>query len=82
MRALVALLAALLGAPAHAAPCDRFSEALAYNACLARQGPAAKAVPLRGKPAAGDSDKPRRATSRFVVSRPHGRAEMVFTPGK
>ena len=76
MRATAALLAALLAAPAAAAPCDKFSDALAYNACLARQGPAARAVHLGAAPAA------RRANRRIVIPRAHSRSEMVFMPGK
>ena len=72
MRAVYALLATLLAAPAAAAPCDKFSDPLAYNACLARQGPAARALPLHA----------RGASRRVGIARPHGRAQMVFTPGK
>ena len=79
MRATAALLAALLAAPAAAAPCDQFGEALAYNACLARQGPAARAVHLGAAPAGAGARTERRASGRIAIARGHGRAEMVFT---
>jgi hypothetical protein len=75
---LLALLSA--AAPAAAENCSRFADPLAYNSCLASQGPAARAVRVGKAPAGRPASRsaPRRQA---VVSR-RGRSEMVFTPRK
>ena len=80
-RALVLL--ALMASPAWAEDCAKFADPLAYNACLARQGPAARAVHVGAAPAAaGPAYRPaahgRRVHSAIVTRR--GRSELVFTP--
>jgi len=72
------LLAAALAGPAYAGPCDRFEDPLAYNSCLAKQGPTARAVhvgPISQRPA-------RRVRASIFVERPRGRSELVFKVGK
>jgi hypothetical protein len=89
MKAAMGLVAILLAAPALAAPCDGFTDALAYNACLARQGPAARAVHLGAAPTRVGAGRqgvsgrtPRRVSGSGGTARAHGCAEMIFTPRK
>jgi hypothetical protein len=89
MRRALLLLGLLVFSPAAAAEdnpaCAKFEDPLAYNACLARQGPMARAAhvrtgPTRGAPA---SRAPaRRAGGRIVTTGGRKRGEMVFTVGK
>jgi hypothetical protein len=76
MKAGLVLIALLVAAPAAAEDCARYADALAFNACLARQGPAAGAVHVGSAPAAG---VPRRTGARVVASGRRGRSEMVFS---
>jgi hypothetical protein len=62
-------LALLIASPAFAEDCGRFDDPMAYNACLARQGPAARAAHVGAIPKA-----------RGQVVRRAGRREMVFAP--
>jgi hypothetical protein len=71
MRTALLVLALLAAAPVAAETCAKYTEPLAYNACLARQGPAARAVHVRPAPAG----RARRAGRR-------GRARMVFSVAK
>ena len=73
--ALLGLFAAVAPAAAEDA-CAKFNEPLAYNACLAHQGPAARAVHV-GKAPVGH-----RVSGRIVVAPRRGRASMVFSVGK
>ena len=68
-------LALLLATPAAAQDCARFDDPLAYNACLAKQGPAARAARVGPVPA-------RAARPRGNVVARRGRSEMVFSIGK
>ncbi len=68
IRALSAV--ALLASPAWAEDCGRLADPLAYNSCLARQGPAARAAHVGAAPHGRDHG--------VVVRR--GRSEMVFSP--
>ena len=83
---LILLLLAAQPAAAEDNPaCARYQEPLAYNACLARQGPAARAVHLGGVPpsAAHTSDaRPGRAAGRIANTMRRGRSEMVFSVRK
>jgi hypothetical protein len=75
MRMALTLAALLAAFPAAGEDCGRYAGALAYNACLARQGPKARAAHVGAAPA--------RATGRRVgAARRNGRSEMVFSPGK
>jgi hypothetical protein len=76
MKAALVLTALLAAAPAAAENCAQYADPLAYNACLARQGPSARAVHMTAAPAAG---VPRRAGGRVVASGRRGRSEMVFS---
>jgi hypothetical protein len=67
-------LALLIASPAFAEDCARFAEPLAYNACLARQGPTARAAHVGAMPARGPMRRIRAPTY-------HGRREMVFSVG-
>lgn len=84
MRTALALLAMLAAAPAAAeGPCAKFDDPLAYNACLARQGPAARAVHVGAAPAGVTVRAPiARARGRIVAANRHGRSELVFSVGK
>ncbi len=84
MRTALALIAILVGAPAAAEDCAKIEDPLAYNACLARQGPAARAVhvgaaPVGGAPAAVRA-RPGRVHSQILVTKRRGRSELVFSP--
>ncbi len=68
MRLALTLAALVLAFPAAAEDCGRYADALAYNACLARQGPKARAAHVRAAPAR--------------VKGRRGRSEMVFSPGR
>jgi hypothetical protein len=68
---LVALLAA--AAPAAARDCSGVADPMAYNVCLASQGPAARKVHVGGAPTARVT-RPRAR----VVSR-RGRSHMEFS---
>ena len=81
MRTALALMAILAGVPAAAEECAKFDEPLAYNACLARQGPAARAVHVGAAPAGVRAPAPRVRGQIFATSR-HGRSEMVFSVRK
>ncbi|MGO9418013.1 hypothetical protein [Roseiarcus sp.] len=87
--ASLALLAAALPGLARAEDdpaCAKFTEPLAYNACLASHGP--KANNLRTAPGSGarrvdpegerTSEAPRRAAPPAQVFRPRGRVHMEF----
>jgi hypothetical protein len=74
MRTSLFVLALLAAAPAAAADCAKFTEALAYNACLAAHGPKARAVHVGSAPAGGASRR-----RRAVAGGHHGRGEMVFS---
>ena len=77
---IVATLLAL-AAPAAAEDCAKFADPLAYNSCLARQGPAARAVHVGAAPAAAPAYRAargQRVHSAIVTRR--GRSELVFTP--
>jgi hypothetical protein len=76
MRAAALALLLLGAAPAAAEDCGKYAEALAYNACLARQGPQARAVQTGKAPALIDHRGRVAATGR------RGRAEMVFSVRK
>ncbi len=73
MRAALALLTLIAAAPAAADPCAKFEEPLAYNSCLARQGPAARAVNVGKAPARAA------AAHGAATIRRHGRSELVFS---
>ncbi len=80
MTRAIALLALLLwGVAARAEDnpaCARFEAPLAYNACLARQGPAARAT--RALPAPrGETARPGRRPT--VTRTARGRVHAVFT---
>jgi len=77
MKGAVWFLAAALATPAVAGPCDSLSDPMAFNACLASHGPTARAVHLGAAPPSA-----LRAGGRIVVARPHGRSELVFSPGR
>ena len=77
MRAALVLAALLAAAPAAAEDCARYADALAYNSCLARQGPAARAVHLAA-PAAGVRAPIWTPRGRIVSTGRRGRTEMVF----
>jgi hypothetical protein len=80
-RALLLLLLVFSPAAAEDNPaCAKFEDPLAYNACLARQGPIARAAPMRAAP--GLHAPGRRAAGRIVATRGRKRGEMVFTVGK
>ncbi len=78
MRAALALLILLAPVPAAADPCAKFDAPLAYNACLARQGPAARAVNV-GKASTAPGNPVR---GRVVATRRRGRSELVFSVGR
>jgi hypothetical protein len=83
MRRALLLLLVLVFSPAAAEDnpaCAKFQDPLAYNACLARQGPAARAAPMRGTPSLHAPG--RRPADRIVATRGRKRGEMVFTVGK
>ncbi len=77
MKAALLAIALLAAAPAAAENCAKYAAALAYNACLARQGPAARAVHVGKAPAASPA---RRGGA--AATRRRGRNEMVFSVGK
>jgi hypothetical protein len=77
MKAALLAIALLAAAPAAAENCAQYASALAYNACLARQGPAARTVHVGKAPAAS---RARRGGA--VATRRRGRNEMVFSVGK
>jgi hypothetical protein len=81
VRLLLAAAAILLAASAEAEDCSRLADPLAYNACLARQGPAARAVRVGAAPAGAARQAGTRRAAAPVVSR-HGRSEMVFSVRK
>ena len=74
MRAVLIAFALLAAAPAQAGDCAKYAEALAYNACLAAQGPKARAVRVGPIPAS-------RSRSHRVIAR-RGRSSMVFSVAK
>lgn len=91
MRTILALIAILVAIPAAAENCAKFEEPLAYNACLARQGPAARAAHVGPAPAGIRAPATARRTyvraaprfhGRFVATRRRGRSELVFSPHK
>jgi len=85
MRRALLLLGVLAFSPATAQEnpvCAKFEDPLAYNACLARQGPAARAVPTRAAPILRRSAPSRRVAGRIVAASGRKRNEMVFTVGK
>ena len=63
---------------AFAEDCGKFADPLAYNACLARQGPAARAVHV-GTAHVGASPAARRSPRVYSAPR-RGRSHMVFSP--
>ena len=81
--AFFALWAVMAATPARAEdPCAKFTEALAYNSCLARQGPASRAVHVGKAPANGAAQAARRPRAHGAIVKPRGRSELVFSPGK
>ena len=94
MAALIAMGAALIAAPAAAddyAACAKIENPLAYNACLAKQGPEWHGT--RGVPMPADADAPKgqaggawqgpgrvRSTMQFGRNR-HGRMVVEFAIG-
>lgn len=85
MRALLVL--ALLAVPgvawADASACTKIEEPLAYNACLAREGPKTGAAPAASAPRAR-SALPTRSPTGVRATAPHrhgGRMEMQFSIG-
>jgi hypothetical protein len=88
MRRALLLLLVLVFSPAAAEDnpaCAKFQDPLAYNACLARQGPAARATQMRAAPMRGTPSlhaPGRRAAGRIVATSGRKRGEMVFTVGK
>lgn len=76
MKAALVLTTLLAAAPATAETCAQYADPLAYNSCLARQGPSARAVHMSAAPAAG---VPRRTGARVVPCGRRGRSEMVFS---
>ncbi len=74
---LIALLAA---SPASAQDCSRFADPLAYNACLASGGPAARKVHVGAAPAHVGAAAARRPAARVVSRR--GRSRIVFSVRK
>jgi hypothetical protein len=84
MRRVLLLLGVLAASPAAAQDnpaCAKFADPLAYNACLARQGPAARPAQMRGAPPRAARAPARRAAGR-IVANGRKRGEMVFTVGK
>jgi hypothetical protein len=77
--ALIALLW-LAALPAAAEDCAKYEDPLAYNACLARQGPAARAVHMQAAPLVAGRRAP--PAHSVVAGRRHERSEMVFSPGR
>jgi hypothetical protein len=75
IRLALSLGLSLWAATAAAEPCANIADPLAYNACLARQGPTARAARVGPAPAS----RPARRPAAPVVTR-RGRSEMVFTP--
>ena len=75
----VLALALLLASPAWAQDCGRFEDPLAYNACLAKQGPTARAARAAHYGAAPVA-RAARPPANVVVRR--GRSEMVFSVRK
>jgi hypothetical protein len=71
---LIGLLAA--ATPAAAKDCSGLADPLAYNACLASQGPAARAVHVGAAPAARPAQRAARPSGRVVSRR--GRIHMEF----
>jgi hypothetical protein len=88
MRRALLLLGVLAFSPAAAEDnpaCAKFEDPLAYNACLARQGPVARAAHVRAAPPhdlPAMRAAPRRAGGRIVTTNGRKRGEMVFTVGK
>ena len=68
----------LAAAPAAAADCSRFADPMAYNACLASQGPAARQVHVGAAPTGAARAAPARHAAASVTR--HGRSELVFSP--
>jgi hypothetical protein len=84
MRTVLIALALIVAAPAWAGDCAKYTNDLAYNACLASQGPKARGIPVGASPAArgrhfGAAPTPRRRV--FARSR-RGRSSMVFSVAK
>ena len=90
MKTAVLVMTLFAAAPAAAENCAQYAEPLAYNACLARSGPPARALNLRPAPEAADARSParvsrsaaRRVQDGASVGRRRGRAEMVFSVGR
>jgi hypothetical protein len=88
MRGILLLLGVLAVSQAAAQDnpaCAKFEDPLAYNACLAHQGPTARAVRMQVAPprfAPSVRAPPRRAGGRIVAKNRGKRGEMVFTVGK
>jgi hypothetical protein len=88
MRRALLLFGLLVASPAAAEDnpaCAKFADPLAYNACLARQGPMARAAHVQAAPprvGQGSRAPTRRVGGRIVTTRGHNRGEMVFTVGK
>ncbi len=76
MKLAFVFAALFVAAPAAAEDCAQIAEPLAYNACLARLGPAARAVPVGPAPIVRARTPARRAHGR------RARAEMVFSVRK
>jgi hypothetical protein len=68
---MLVIAAAMPAGPARADACAKYEEPLAYNACLARQGPQA-----HGAIATRDAGGPARVATKRG---PHGRERMEFT---
>lgn len=80
MRAIAAALVILAAAPAAAEDypeCAKIQEALAYNACLARHGPAGRATVAVPDPGGGAGVSGVHG-SRVFVGGPRGRVHSTF----
>jgi hypothetical protein len=75
MKAALLVLILLAAAPAWAENCAKFTNDLAYNACLAAHGPKARMIHVGAAPAARGLSRRRRLLAR---SR-RGRSSMAFS---
>jgi hypothetical protein len=75
-RLWLGLAIALAAIPAAARDCSGVADPMAYNACLASQGPAARKVHVGGAPVGRPSARPAARGAR------RGRSEMVFSVRK
>ena len=81
MRTALILATALFAAPVAAQDaCGKFDDPLAYNACLARQGPTARAAHVQDAPTG--RARTHRMHGRIATTTHRGRAEMVFKVGR